>query len=305
MALYIAGPTEMGPGRVVLLDDLVAACRAVDHRLGDTLVRLFAMLSGLEDQPEIAGQRDKTACTPRLSIQVLGRLRVSIDGKPIEAGALRPLHRELLAVFCTFANQVVHNDQLVEWFWPHTDPGRAQHSLQVGVSELRRVLDAVGDRGGSAELRRHGSGYRLRLASETDCDARYLENRVQRARLAHLRGNDQLAMVQLDAAVQLYRGDLIPEVGNPEWVLAERDRLRQVIVEAYEQLVAAHAAAGQHRQAVAAARAGLTHDRHRDGLWRQLVSSLLALDEPAAAAAAKRSYHQLLTGLGIFEGVRT
>ena len=47
------------------------------------------------------------------------------------------------------------------------------------------------------------------------------------------------------------------------------------------------------------ASAGLAHDRHRDTLWRQLVTSLQALDDRAAAAAAQQSYRRLLSELGV------
>jgi DNA-binding SARP family transcriptional activator len=80
-------------------------------------------------------------------------------------------------------------------------------------------------------------------------------------------------------------------------VLPERDRLRQVALGAFGALVELRAAAGRHRDAVEVARAGLAHDRYRDSLWRQLVNSLLALDDKAAAAATQRSYRELLADL--------
>ncbi len=317
MALFVAGSAEAGRTGSVLLDDLVAACRAVDDRWGDELVTAFEMLISQDRLlsghagPETTAGSPETTATRRLAIQVLGGLTISLDGGAIEMIGLRPLHRGLLATFCTFADRVVPIDQLLEWFWPVSETSRAQHSLQVGVSELRRALDVQvgdrqGDRAGSASrLRREGAGYLLRLSGADECDARQLERRVQSAKRARLRGDGLLAISELEVAVRLYRGDVVPEAGNPEWVQVERDRLRQVAVDAYEQLVIELATAGEHRRAVAAARAGLSHDRHRDGLWRQLVTSLLALDQPVAAAAAKRSYDQLLVGLRVLARVRT
>jgi len=272
-------------------------------------------LRGWIDRVRAAGRRRRPTAIPRqrrppvevvpvatLRVRVLGTFSVTLNGTRLVSDGLRPLHRELFAVFCAHAGQIINRDQLVEWFWPDSDPARASHSLQVAVHELRRLLNPQGDRTAAVGLQRTGPGYRLQLTTATDCDARQLEHLVRQAAATEGEGDVALAANLLDAAVTLYQGDLVPHVGYPEWVLAERDRLRQVAVGAFGTLVELRAAAGRHRDAVAAARAGLAHDRYSDGLWRQLVTSLLALDEKAAAAATQRSYHDLLVELGMPSG---
>ena len=144
-----------------------------------------------------------------------------------------------------------------------------------------------------------GNGYRLQLHDDDDCDARRLEHLVRLAVTASRRNDDAVAITLLDAAVDTYRGELLPDDGAAEWAMSERQRLREVVVGAYERLVVLHAAAGQHVAAVAAARKGLTHNRHCDTLWRQLVCSLVELGEPMAAATARRGYDEVLEELGV------
>jgi DNA-binding SARP family transcriptional activator len=252
-------------------------------------------------EPGARGARpaDRSAPGHTLDVQVLGRFAVQLDGEPLELAGLRPLHRELLAVFCAHADVVLHKDRLVEWFWQDTDPARAQHSLQVAVSELRRLLNPSGDRSVPFGIHREGGGYRLRLAGPANCDARRMEQLIQLAAQAEQGGDTARAADVLVSATDLYRGDLLAPMGYPEWVLPERDRLRSVVGDAFERLIQLYAAAGDHAGAVAAARSGLVHNRHRDALWRQLVTSLQALDDRAAAAAAQRSYRELLLELGV------
>lgn len=307
--------TAVGPGPHALVLLAIAQGSAPPDVLrraweNATVVLERTELRGWIERVKVAGRRRQRSLirtsrhpsaevvsAPPLQVDVLGRFAVALNGAPLQSGGLRPLHRELLAVFCAHAGQVVNRDQLVSWFWPDTDPVRASHSLQVAVHALRRLLDPHGQRSVAVGLQRTGLGYRLQLATIADCDARQLEHLVHYAADAERNGDTALATAELDAAVALYRGELIPEIGYPEWVLPERERLRQVAVGAFDMLARLRASSGQHRDAVTAARAGLGHDRYRDGLWRQLVSSLLALDEKAAAAATQRSYQELVADL--------
>lgn len=249
--------------------------------------------------PVRAGPRPSTVTersVPGLRLRVLGGFEVTLGGMPLDCDALRPLHRELLGVFCAYAGQVVERDRVIAWFWPDRPRARAAHSLQVAVHELRRMLDGAGG-GDRNTLHRKGSGYELQLDGEMDCDARALEFLVAQADEAERAGDPAAATDRLEAAVGLYRGELMPNVGYPEWVLVERDRLHQVGLTAFERLVELLARTGRHREAVAAARGGLALDRYRDCLWRNLERSLLALDERAAAATAAQDYHTLLAEL--------
>lgn len=264
--------------------------------------RLMAVGPDCAFVPEQRSTEPDQVSRKQLKIDVLGTFAVTLDGAPLVTSTLRPLHRELLALFCAFAGRVVQRDQLTEWFWPDLEPARAIHNLQVAVSEVRRLLNAGQAPNAETRLCREGSGYRLQLVATADCDVRQFEQLLQLASTAVRRGGRERAATHLESALAIYRGDLLPEIGYPEWVLAERDRIRQIAGAAYDQLVGLRVAAGQHRQAVSSARAGLAHDRHRDGLWRQLVDSLFAIDEPAAATAAQRNYQALLADLDIPDG---
>ncbi|HEU4424870.1 MAG TPA: BTAD domain-containing putative transcriptional regulator [Pilimelia sp.] len=229
-----------------------------------------------------------------LRLRCLGGFAIELAGEPVDLGPIRPRYRELLRLLSLHANRVVHREHLIEWLWPGRDPERGQHSLQVAISDLRKLLEPAAPRGEWTRLRREDAGYRLVLDAENDCDVRRFERHLRDARTAAGNGDEGAAVAHLEAAIATYAGELLPDDGPAEWVVAERDRLRNGLVEACERLAGVRAARGAHAEAVRVARHGLSHDRYRDGLWQRLIGSLQASGNPAAAAAATTAYEQVL-----------
>jgi len=231
-----------------------------------------------------------------LRIRCLGGYAVEIDGVPVDLAAVRPRHRELLRLLSLHANRSLHREHIIEWLWPGRHPERGQHSLQVAVSDLRKLLEPAAARGGSSRLRRDESGYRLVLDSYEDCDVRRLDHHMRAARAA---ADDDTLAVHLKAVIAAYTGELLPDDGPAEWAVPERERLRNDLTEACERLAALRAGEGAHAEAVRLARHGLAQDRYRDGLWQRLIASLRAGGNPAEAAAAATAYRQVLDEMGL------
>jgi DNA-binding SARP family transcriptional activator len=234
-----------------------------------------------------------------LRIRCLGGFSAELAGVPINVDAVRPQHRALLRLLCLHANRTVHRDQLLEWFWSGRDPERSQHSLQVAISELRRLLEPEAPRGEWTLLRRQGNGYQITLDSPDDSDVRRLEHHLRAAQAAVRAGDHTAAAGHLEQAIGAYTGELLPDEGPAEWVVTEREQLRTTVATACEQLAAHYAGAGQHAEAARVARHGLDRDRYRDRLWQLLIDSLRADDHPAAAATARTAYHDMLTEIGV------
>ncbi|WP_051274403.1 BTAD domain-containing putative transcriptional regulator [Cellulomonas sp. URHD0024] len=236
---------------------------------------------------------------PRLEVRCLGEFLVLRDGVPTDLGALRPQHRAVLRALCVHAPAAVHRDRLVEWFWPDKDVERAQHSLQVAVSALRRILDRPGAPVSASYVRRVGAGYALVLDASDRHDARGLQETLHRGDSARARGDRAAAERALAEGIAQYRADLLPDDGGAEWVADERDGLRSAVLRSCEVLALLRAEGGDARGAVDAARQGLVIDRYRDELWQLLVDALEADGQPAAAAAAGRDYADVLAELDV------
>src|SRR5919198_4222702 len=69
---------------------------------------------------------------------LLGPLLVRRDGAPLPLGG--PKLRTLLAILLLEANKVVSADHLVDSLWGENPPETARNTLQVYVSQLRKLL---------------------------------------------------------------------------------------------------------------------------------------------------------------------
>ena len=161
---------------------------------------------------------------PYISLRCLGRFSLAAGGVDLPWRNLRPRVRSLLMLLAMNHGRQLHREQLVEALWPDATLASGIRSLQVAVSSIRQCLSM----GGITEdaLRRHGDAYALELPAVSDQLADF-------ERLAHAatRAPRPEALRLRLAAIDLYAGDLLPEVGPAEWVVEDRARLRLLAAE--------------------------------------------------------------------------
>ena len=96
-----------------------------------------------------------------MEFRILGPLEVVADGPPLTLKGRKP--RALLALLLLHRNELVPPDVLIEDLWGEKAPATAANTLQVYVSQIRKI---VGDR-----LSTEGGSYRLRVeADELDAE---------------------------------------------------------------------------------------------------------------------------------------
>ena len=86
--------------------------------------------------------------------RLLGPLSVQVDGEPVALGG--PKRRALLATLLLEAGEVVTRDRLIDALWGEEPPDTARNTLQVYVSQLRKLLP-------EGLLETSPSGYRLAI----------------------------------------------------------------------------------------------------------------------------------------------
>src|SRR5947207_14659436 len=69
---------------------------------------------------------------------LLGPLTATVEGTPIELGGQK--RRALLAALLLRAGEVVRRDDLIDALWGEDPPDTARNTLQVYVSQLRKLL---------------------------------------------------------------------------------------------------------------------------------------------------------------------
>lgn len=185
---------------------------------------------------------------PTLEFSVLGPLSATFDGIALKLGGGK--QQMVLALLLLEANRVVATDRLVEWVWGADAGERTPGTVQVYVSNLRRVLASAANRLGRDVIVTTRPGYQL----QADVD------QLDLLRLDALRraGEDALDAGQHDtsagafrSALQLYRGE--PLAGLPLQPCADeiRGRLEIARTSLLERVGETALAVGRHREVLA------------------------------------------------------
>src|ERR671930_214059 len=75
---------------------------------------------------------------PQLDFRILGPFEVSANGEPLPVRGAK--QRALLAILLLRANETVASETLIDRLWGDEPPETAANTLQVYVSQLRKVL---------------------------------------------------------------------------------------------------------------------------------------------------------------------
>jgi DNA-binding SARP family transcriptional activator len=168
---------------------------------------------------------------PQLRIFTFGRTRVESGEGPLAGEWLghRPGH--LLKYLITHRDRVVPTDELIEVFWPAAGP-RGDRSVRQAVHTLRDRLEPSREKhGASAFVAARSAGYELQRASIW-IDADDFEESVRAGLKAIAQGDHETGEAVLARATGLYRGEFLAEEAYADWAFAERDRLRDLAVQA-------------------------------------------------------------------------
>jgi DNA-binding SARP family transcriptional activator len=161
--------------------------------------------------------------------------------------------------------------------WPDVPEDHAQGSLRSALWRVQKVVP------GLVEV----SGGSLRLAAGVRVDVREFTGWARRVL-------DPLAGVDAGSAPDVaLRGELLPGWYD-DWVLLERERLRQLRMHALEALADKLAAAGRCGEAVQAAYAAVRTEPLRESAHRAVVRVHLAEGNIAEAVRAYTSFRDLL-----------
>jgi len=213
----------------------------------------------------------------------MGRLQIRLLGgfelRRGEAAVVLPTRRSqaLVAFLAAHAGAVQPRAELTALLWGDSAEHRARQSLRQALYSIRRVLGP--DDAGAGTLR-DGDGAAL-LVTPDDVDALAFERLVR-----------QGSPEALERALELYRGELLEGlvVSAPafeEWLVAERERLRELALQALARLTAHHERAGAADAAIQYASRLLTLDPLQEPAHRALMR---LYDRSGRRGAALRQY---------------
>jgi predicted ATPase/DNA-binding SARP family transcriptional activator len=224
---------------------------------------------------------------------LLGPLEVSRDGQPTELGGQK--RRALLAALLLEANSVVSRDRLIEALWGENPPDTARNTIQVHVSQLRKLLPE-----GALETVPHG--YRL-VVDPATVDLFEFVRLSEVGRSALAAGEPAAAAEALRAALALWRGAPLADLAWDPFAHAEIVRLEELRLAALEDRFDADLALGRHGQVVPELERLAAEHPLRERLRAQLMLALYRAGRQADALAVyQRARKTLVDELGIEPG---
>ncbi len=238
----------------------------------------------------------------RMTVRLFGGFELTVDGVAVELQDVKPRARTLLRLLCVHAGRPVHRGAIQLALWPDADADAGTRNLNVAMSSVRLALRRSGAAGHGAQptlLVREGDAYRLALGPESHVDLLDFERDVAAGRRAREAGDAPGAVAGFRAALDLYRGELLPEDGVEEWVLDDREHARTLATEAARGLAELLLEQGRAEGAVQACLQGLQADRFHDPLWQSLVLAHERTGDRMAASRARHEYHSVLAEMGL------
>ena len=218
---------------------------------------------------------------------LLGPLTATVDGTSIELGGQK--RRALLAALLLRADQVVPRDHLVDALWGEDPPDTARNTLQVYVSQVRKLLP-------DGLLETTADGYRLAIDPGA-VDVFEFERLTQSGRSALTIGDAAGAAETLRRALDLWRGTPtdLPQL--------EALRLEELRLTAQEDRIDAELALGRHVQLVGELELLVAEQPLRERARAQLMLALYRSGRQADALAVyQRARRTLVEELGIEPG---
>ncbi len=236
----------------------------------------------------LSGSPPEGHAWPRMVVyRLLGALEASGGGVCADLGP--PKQRALLAVLLLRANEIVPVDVLLEELWGDESPRRAQHAVQVYVSDLRRALAPLG--AGNAITWR-SPGYVL--AADPDAvDARRFERLVAEGARRAADGEPSAAAV-LREALALWRGQPLADFTYEEFAQPAIRRLTEARLLATETLASVELAQGRATEALALANTAAREDPLREPAREAQMLALYRLGRHADALRAFEDLRQAL-----------
>ncbi|MDX1418242.1 MAG: BTAD domain-containing putative transcriptional regulator, partial [Candidatus Promineifilaceae bacterium] len=201
------------------------------------------------------------------SYRLLGTLRIEEEGQP--AALIRSPIGCALVTYLIVTGEPQSREVVASLFWDDTSTSKSLRNLRSLLNRIHKM---------APELSIMGSLLAFQPGQNTNVDLLQLREA--------LAGDDLAA---LDSTLRLYRGDLLEgfylqdSLRFEEWLLLARERLRQQLLGAHNQLCQTYRKQGKLTKALDVARRWLALDPLDEAALRQVMTLLALKGQPNAA----------------------
>lgn len=282
--------------------ELGATAHALGHPGGADLVRalidsvgeaavVWLRRFGADDLIDCATHRS-AAC---LQVDVLGPMRLSIDGATFDSPDLRRGRvRTLLALLAVRGS--MRRDEVIEMIWPDAEPGRGRQNLRVTLSRLRRALDPASE--GRRSLITEDDRVWLAGPPIVDLDLWQFRRQMADSRRSGPSATEPTT-ADLEAALDLWRGDPLSDLESIVGAEADVELVRQELVGATLRLGEAFHIEGRFDDAARCAERCRIAAPYTERAHRLAIAAQLQQRDRARLASAVRLADEMFDDLGV------
>jgi LuxR family maltose regulon positive regulatory protein len=220
---------------------------------------------------------------PKLQIRALGRAEVLSDGRTVTNRDWQTQSaRDLF--FCLLAHpEGLTRERIGALFWPDASPNDVKTRFKNSMYRLRSAL-------GEEVVRYEDDIYFFNRAFDYEYDVENFKNKIAQGDSA----TDLSARVAAyEAALDLYRGDYLPDVETP-WTAVERAHLNRLFLERALVLGELQITAGEHPKALETAHRVLALDACSEDAHRLAMRAYAGLGNRAGVVRQYRLCEQAL-----------
>ena len=214
---------------------------------------------------------------PTLRIRLLGEFSLNYDDTPLTTIST-PRLQSLLTYLILHRDAPQARSHLAFCLWPDLPEARARANLRRQLHQLQHALPHA-DQFLAVDVNtihwQTDGSFSLDVAEFEDA-ASHTHSRTD-----------------LQRAVELYGGDLVPGCYD-DWIVSERERLKQILIEVLERLLQLATDERDYRAAIGYAQRLLQIDPVREEVHRRLINLHTLNDDRAAAL---RAYHTCVSML--------
>ena len=234
-----------------------------------------------------------------LALGVLGPLQMRVGGTEVPLGT--PKQRAVLAMLVINRNRPVSIESLLNAAWEQWPPSGARASLHSYVSNLRRLI-GEGEVDARTILVSAAPGYRLNVR-ETDCDIGRFVTEKNAGVQAAAAGLFEQASRHLTAALSEWRGPVLEDLHNFQFVDAFATALTEDKILAHTARAEAEIVCGRGYSVIGELEGLVVEHPYHEPLWAQLITAYYLSERQSEALDAFNRLKAILADdLGIDPG---
>jgi DNA-binding SARP family transcriptional activator len=197
-----------------------------------------------------------------------GAFQAVIAGRPIRHWTSRK-GRSIFAFLLYNDSKPIFREALMEMFWPKVFPESARNCVNVTIHHIRQVLLTAGIKKDVILL--SNDCYVINPDLSISTDVKHFLSHWNRSRFLQSDNRPGPAVDELELAASIYKGDFIHDDICDEWVLPQREKLREIYLEVLENLSRIYSLNGKPKTAIEICRSILEKDDCREKVHRRLM----------------------------------